>query len=123
VFYGILEADVGESTLLTVGADYQDSDPEGSSWGGIPLLDSEGNFNRMPRSFNNGARWSRWGQYARTGFATLEHTFANDWVAKLQLNHQVNGYDASLGAAAGGNPDPVTGEGVSMWLGQYIGKT
>lgn len=77
----------------------------------------------MPRSFNNGARWSRWGQYARTGFATLEHTFANDWVAKLQLNHQVNGYDASLGAAAGGNPDPVTGEGVSMWLGQYIGKT
>jgi outer membrane receptor for ferric coprogen and ferric-rhodotorulic acid len=123
VFYGILEADLGESTLLTVGADYQDSDPEGSSWGGIPLLDSAGNFNDMPRSFNNGARWSRWGQYARTGFATLEHTFGNDWVAKLQLNHQVNGYDASLGAAAGGNPDPVTGEGVSMWLGQYIGKT
>ncbi|NWF33504.1 TonB-dependent siderophore receptor [Stenotrophomonas sp. SAM-B] len=123
VFYGILEADIGESTLLTVGADYQDSDPEGSSWGGIPLLDSEGNFNKMPRSFNNGAQWSRWGQYARTGFATLEHTFGNDWVAKLQLNHQVNGYDASLGAAAGGNPDPVTGEGVSMWLGQYIGKT
>lgn len=123
VFYGILETDIGDSTLLTVGADYQDSDPKGSSWGGIPLLDSAGKFNRMPRSFNNGARWSRWGQYARTGFATLEHTFGNDWVAKLQLNHQVNGYDASLGAAAGGNPDPVTGEGVSMWLGQYIGKT
>jgi outer membrane receptor for ferric coprogen and ferric-rhodotorulic acid len=123
VFYGILEADLDDSTLLTVGADYQDSDPRGSSWGGIPLLDSTGTFNDMPRSFNNGARWSRWGQYSRTAFATLEHTFGNDWVAKLQLNHQVNGYDASLGAAAGGNPDPVTGEGVSMWLGQYIGKT
>ena len=123
VFYGILEADIDDSTLLTVGADYQDSDPKGSSWGGIPLLDSTGNFNKMPRSFNNGARWSRWGQYSRTGFATLEHSFANDWVAKLQLNHQVNGYDASLGAAAGGNPDPATGQGVSMWLGQYIGKT
>lgn len=123
VFYGILEADLDDSTLLTLGADYQDSDPRGSSWGGIPLLDSTGAFNDMPRSFNNGARWSRWGQYSRTAFATLEHTFGNDWVAKLQLNHQVNGYDASLGAAAGGNPDPVTGEGVSMWLGQYIGKT
>ena len=123
VFYGILEADLDDSTLLTVGADYQDSDPRGSSWGGIPLLDSTGTFNDMPRSFNNGARWSRWDQYSRTAFATLEHTFGNDWVAKLQLNHQVNGYDASLGAAAGGNPDPVTGEGVSMWLGQYIGKT
>ncbi|MEG2805617.1 TonB-dependent siderophore receptor [Stenotrophomonas sp.] len=123
VFYGILEADIGDRTLLTVGADAQDSDPQGSSWGGIPLLDSTGAFNAMPRSFNNGARWSRWGQYSRTGFATLEHTFGNDWVAKLQLNHQVNGYDAALGAAAGGNPDPVTGQGVSMWLGQYIGRT
>jgi len=123
VFYGILEADIDDSTLLTFGADYQDSDPQGSSWGGIPLLDTTGNFNRVPRSFNNGARWSSWAQYSRTAFATLEHTFGNDWVAKLQLNHQVNGYDAPLGAAAGGNPDPVTGEGVSMWVGKYVGET
>ncbi|UNP28814.1 TonB-dependent siderophore receptor [Lysobacter gummosus] len=123
VLYGVLEADIGEATLLTVGADYQDSDPRGSSWGGIPLLDSRGDFNRKPRSFNNGARWSRWRQYTRTGFATLEHHFGNDWIAKLQLNHQVNGYDAALGAGASGNPDPVTGTGVGLWLGQYIGKT
>ncbi len=123
VFYAVLEADLGDDTLLTVGADDQDSDPQGSSWGGIPLLDSNGDFNSMPRSFNNGARWSRWRQYSRTGFATLEHRFGDDWLAKLQLNHQVNGYDAALGAAAGGTPDPATGEGVSLWLGQYIGKT
>ncbi|KAG1471715.1 hypothetical protein G6F54_014480 [Rhizopus delemar] len=60
----------------------------------------------MPRSFNNGARWAGWRQYVLTGFATLEHTFSNDWVAKLQLNHQVNGYDAALAGAAAGNPDP-----------------
>ncbi|MGO1070462.1 TonB-dependent siderophore receptor [Lysobacter sp. CA199] len=122
VLYGILEADLGENTLLTLGADYLDSDPKGSSWGGIPLLDSNGEFNRMPRSFNNGARWSRWRQYTRTGFGTLEHRFGDDWVAKLQLNHQVNGYDAALGAAAAGNPDPVTGRGVGLWMGQYIGR-
>ncbi|CTP83138.1 TonB-dependent siderophore receptor [Xanthomonas graminis] len=123
VFYAVLEADLGDDTLLTVGADDQDSDPQGSSWGGIPLLDRNGDFNSMPRAFNNGARWSRWRQYSRTGFAMLEHRFGNDWIAKLQLNHQVNGYDAALGAAAGGTPDPATGEGVSLWLGQYIGKT
>lgn len=123
VFYAVLEADLGDDTLLTLGADDQDSDPQGSSWGGIPLLHSNGQFNVMPRSFNNGARWSRWRQYSRTGFATLEHRFGEDWVAKLQLNHQINGYDAALGAAAGGTPDPATGEGVSLWLGQYIGKT
>ena len=123
VFYGILEADLSENTLLTVGADYQDSKPKGSTWGGIPIYDATGQFNKMPKSFNNGANWSNWEQYTRTIFSTLEHKFDNDWIAKLQLNHQINGYDARLRAAAGGNPNPVTGEGVSMWLGKYKGET
>ena len=122
-FYGILEADLSPSTLLTLGADYQNNDPERSTWGGIPIFDANGKFNKMPRSFNNGAEWSSWRQYTRTAFATLEHTFANDWLVKAQFNHQVNGYDAPLGAAASGNPDPATGEGVSTWEGKYVGKT
>ena len=123
VFYGILEADLSDQTLLTIGADYQDSTPKGSTWGGIPIYDTAGNFNKMPRGFNNGASWSNWEQYTRTIFSTLEHKFENDWVAKLQLNHQINGYDAQLGAAAGGNPNPVNGSGVSMWVGNYKGET
>lgn len=122
-FYGILEADLPGGTLLTVGADAQDNDPKNSTWGGIPLFDADGGFNDMPRSFNNGATWSRWEQYTRTAFATLEHDFDNDWLVKLQLNHQINGYDALLGAAASGFPNPADGEGVELWVGQYIGKT
>lgn len=122
-FYGILEFDLGPRTLLTVGADRQDNKPRGSTWGGIPLLNAFGAFNAMPRSFNNGANWSHWDQYTRTGFATLEHYFDNGWVAKAQFNHQVNGYDANLGAAAAGYPNPLDGSGVSMWAGQYVGRT
>jgi outer membrane receptor for ferric coprogen and ferric-rhodotorulic acid len=122
-FYGILEADLGPTTLLTVGADAQDNDPTRSTWGGIPIYDANGNFNKMPRSFNNGADWSSWQQYTRTAFATLEHTFANDWLVKAQFNHQINGYDAPLGAAASGNPDPATGGGITTWEGKYVGKT
>lgn len=123
VFYGILEADLTENTLLTVGADYQDNKPKGSTWGGIPIYNTAGQFNKMPRGFNNGANWSNWEQYTRTIFSTLEHKFDNDWVAKIQLNHQINGYDAQLGAAAGGHPNPSTGTGVSMWAGNYKGET
>ncbi len=123
VLYGIIEADLTPSTLLTLGADRQDNRPTASTWGGIPLFDANGHFNRMPRSFNNGADWSHWDQYTRTTFATLEHQFDSGWVAKLQLNHQINGYDAALGAAAGGYPDPVTGGGVSLWRGKYVGRT
>ncbi|WP_449193011.1 TonB-dependent siderophore receptor [Thauera sp.] len=123
VFYAILEADLGTSTLLTVGADYQDNKPTRSTWGGIPIYDTTGNFNKRPRSFNNGATWSSWEQYTRTVFATLEHYFDNDWVVKLQLNHQINGYDAPLGAVGGGNPNPADGSGTRMWVGRYVGKT
>lgn len=123
VFYGILEADLTENTLLTVGADYQDNKPKGSTWGGIPIYNTAGQFNKMPRGFNNGANWSNWEQYTRTIFSTLEHKFDNDWVAKIQLNHQINGYDAQLGAAAGGHPNPSTGTGVSIWAGNYKGET
>ncbi len=46
--YGIVELDLGPSTLASLGLEYQNSDPRGSSWGGIPIYDSNGNFNRMP---------------------------------------------------------------------------
>lgn len=123
IYYGILEADLGEDTLLTLGADYQDNLPQGSTWGGNPIFDANGNFNDRSRSFSNAAEWSTWEQYTRTLFATLEHHFANGWLGKLQLNHQINGYYATLGSAAAGNPDPATGTGASMWTGKYTGET
>ncbi len=123
VFYGIIEADVSENTLLTLGADYQDNKPKGSTWGGNPYWDSLGNFNKRSPSFSNAASWSRWEQYTRTVFSTLEHRFNNGWVGKVQLNHQINGYDAKLAALSGGNPNPSTGKGAKLWSGQYEGKT
>jgi outer membrane receptor for ferric coprogen and ferric-rhodotorulic acid len=118
VYYGILEADLSPDTLLTVGADYQDNDPKGSSWtGSASLYDESGNRIGSKRSFNNGPRWSSWQQYTRTAFATLEHSFENGWVAKGQYNHQINGYNAPLGFVSPGLPSVLarkyTGETVS----------
>ena len=121
VYYGILEFDLSPDTLLTVGADYQDSDPQGSSWSGsAALYDSAGNRISTPRSFNNGAKFSSWAQYTRTGFATLEHEFANGWVGKAQYNHQINGYDAPLSALL--SPNATTGKAM-MLTRAYYGET
>jgi len=122
-YYGILEADLSEDTLLTLGADYQDNDPKGSTWGGVPLFDSNGDRVDVSRSYNPGAQWSSWAQYTRSAFAALEHRFANDWLAKVQLNHQINGYHAVMGSASGGNPNPLTGAGATMFMGKYVGET
>ncbi len=121
VYYGILEFDLSPDTLLTVGADYQDSNPKGSSWSGAAsLFDSAGNRISTPRSFNNGAKFSRWEQYTRTVFSTLEHSFENGWVAKAQYNHQINGYNAPLAALL--SPDVNTGK-ATMLTRKYTGET
>ena len=57
--YGIVEMDLTPRTLLTLGGDAQNNRPVNSTWGGIPLLNADGQFNDMPRSHNNGTRWSR----------------------------------------------------------------
>ncbi|WP_412547770.1 TonB-dependent siderophore receptor [Pseudomonas sp. PDM14] len=122
VYYGILEFDLGPQTVLSVGADYQDNDPEGSGWSGSrPLFDSRGDRIELPRSYNNGAKWSSWRQYNYSLFSTLEHSFDNDWVGKLQYNHQINGYDAPLGSMQS-SPNAVTGR-ARLYANKFIGKT
>lgn len=119
VLYGILEVDLDENTLLTLGADYQDSDPKGSSWTDTrTIFDATGKKLDLPRSFNNGPKWGSWEQYSRTAFASLEHTFDNGWVTKGQYNHQINGYDAPLGYIS---QDSATAS--SIYARKYVGKT
>jgi outer membrane receptor for ferric coprogen and ferric-rhodotorulic acid len=119
VYYGILEVDLTPDTLLTLGADYQDSDPQGSSWTGTrTIFDPAGNKLDLPRAFNNGPKWSSWEQYSRTLFTTLEHSFDNGWVTKGQYNHQINGYDAPLGFIS---QDSMTAS--SIFARKYTGET
>ncbi|WP_404940533.1 TonB-dependent siderophore receptor [Pseudomonas chlororaphis] len=107
VFYGIVEFDLSPDTLLTVGADYQDNDPRGSTWSGsFPLINSKGERNSAKRSFSNATDWSSWQQYTRTVFATLEHDLGDGWVTKLQLDHKYNGYDAQMGSIQFDQPQP-----------------
>lgn len=109
VYFATVEADLSEDTLLTLGFDYQDSDPSGSGWAGSrPLFDRNGNRISVKRSFNSGAKWSSWEQFTQSAFATLEHNFDNGWVVKGQYTHQFSGYDAPLGAIQLG-PFPATG--------------
>ena len=122
VYYGILEVDLSPDTLLTLGADYQDNNPKGSSWSGsASLFNSNGDRISTPRSFNNGTKWSSWKQYTRTVFSTLEHNFDNGWVVKGQYNHQINGYNAPLGALL--DPDATTGLAPILarkYTGEYV---
>ncbi len=119
VFYGIVEADLFDNTMLTVGMDYMDYDPMGSTWGGVPLFYSDGGIADLDRDINPATDWSSWAQDSQTVFVNLEHQFDNGWYSKFAYTLQENNYDAQLASAGGGqlNRD---GSGKTLWSGRYV---
>ncbi|WP_297766064.1 TonB-dependent siderophore receptor [uncultured Alcanivorax sp.] len=118
VFYGVIEGDISDSTMITLGMDYMDYDPQGSTWGGIPLFYSDGGIADLDRDTNPATDWSSWAQDARTAFMHLEHQFNSGWYGKLAYTYQENNYDAQLASAGGGtlNRD---GSGKTLWSGRF----
>ncbi|HGY9620103.1 TPA: TonB-dependent siderophore receptor [Pseudomonas putida] len=118
VFYGILEADLSDTTLLTVGADYQRNRPEGSSSVAFPLFYSNGEQTDFSRSTNSAARWSSNPQDALNTFASLEQKLGHDWSLRLAVNQMyINRDDYRLATASWGFPDKQTGDGVRLYGG------
>ncbi|KPF42516.1 hypothetical protein IP76_16975 [Rhizobium sp. AAP43] len=120
--YGILEADITDNTTLSLGADYQQNRPRGSSWTGLPMFYSDGTRTDFDVSTNPATDWSRRDTFTNNFFVTLDHEFDNGWKTDLTYNHRRNGHDSVLGSAGSGYPDPVTGAGVYQYVGKYTGR-
>ncbi|MFJ7792957.1 TonB-dependent siderophore receptor [Pseudomonas sp. NPDC096950] len=121
IAYGILEADLTPDTLLTFGIDQQNTRSRGASWTGFPMFNSDGSRTNFSRSFNPATDWSRRDFNNQTLFAALEQHLANDWTLKVSYDRKHRQHDTFLGSASGGNPDPVTGAGMFMYMGKFKG--
>ena len=109
-FYGIVEADLTPDTTVSLGYDYQDITPKGSTWGGLPLWFSDGTQAEYSRSRNYAQDWSHWNNTLKTAFAEIEHRFDNGWKLRAVANQYRTGYDAELLGLIG-RPDRATGLG------------
>lgn len=96
VFYGVIDADLTPDTRLSVGADYQANRPTGSTWGGLPLVFSDGTPANWSTSKTTAAHWTRWNSTNKSIFANLQHRFGNDWKLKANFVHRDSAYDAKL---------------------------
>lgn len=83
LFYGILEADVTESTTVTLGGSYNKEHSPGADWNGVPLQ-ADGTPYDVDRSFRGSPYWSFWNKENINVFAEVAHTFGNDWKATLK---------------------------------------
>lgn len=121
MFYGILEADLTDATLLTFGIDKSSATPRGSSWTGNPTYFADGGRTEFSRHFNPAADWSRRDFDDITYFASLEQALANDWTFKVSVDQKTTDHDTRLASASGGNPDRATGEGMFLYWGRWEG--
>jgi outer membrane receptor for ferric coprogen and ferric-rhodotorulic acid len=81
LFYGVVDADLSESTTLTLGA-YRQKNHTNYIWGGLPMARGGGHLG-LPRDTFLGHDWEYSDDRTTGYFATLEHGFANDWSLRL----------------------------------------
>ncbi|WP_372393724.1 TonB-dependent siderophore receptor [Xanthomonas sp. NCPPB 3582] len=118
VFYGVLEADLTDSTLLTVGASYQDNAPQGGMWGALPLYYSDGTQARYDRSTSTSTDWSHWGSTDKRVFLELQQALGGDWSLKGSLNYRRFDTEGDLFYVYG-QPDRQTGLGLFAYPSYY----
>jgi outer membrane receptor for ferric coprogen and ferric-rhodotorulic acid len=121
IAYAILEADLSADTLLTLGIDQQDSRSRGASWTGFPMYNSDGSRSEFSRSFNPATDWSRRDFTNQTLFVAVDQQLGNDWSLKLGYDRKHRQHDTFLGSASGGYPDPVSGDGMFLYMGRFEG--
>lgn len=114
--YGILEADLGTHTMLSVGASHQKNNHR-DSLAGIPT-DPGGADLHLPRSTYMGNDWNHSTQYTRTFFSQLEHQLPNGWQLKLDAQRSQSGLGLLTTYLTGGPPTDL-----HQGLGQYHYRT
>lgn len=80
-FYGIIEADLNESTTWALGASKQRDDAV-SDWGSLPA-GRNGEDLHLPRSTFLSNDWAYWDRDVVTAFTEISHRFDNGWNGKV----------------------------------------
>ncbi|KPA87675.1 TonB-dependent siderophore receptor [Pseudomonas asplenii] len=84
VVAGLLAFDLSDADTLTVGFSQHNSDANGSTWGNLPLVDSNNNpIHYHSRSSSVGQPWTYWNMHTQRAFAELKHDFGNGWNATI----------------------------------------
>lgn len=117
IFYGVLEADLTDTTRLTAGVEHQRRKTQGTSaYIGFPLWYGDGTRTDLPRSFSPASRDNRFDSRTTTLFATLDQDLAQGWKLKVSANRLRSSQreDAIYLGVNSGFADRATGDGYML---------
>lgn len=118
--YGITEFDLSESTLLTLGFSYANTHTNSPVRAGFPVYFSNGQKTDFSRSTNSSPDWAYYDRKVTNAFGSIEHTFDNGWMAKVELSHTQNSFD-QLTNYLNGSIDQQTGAGAYLYPNRWTG--
>lgn len=118
--YGVVEADLGENTLLKVGATDQSDRRDGVLWAGLPYWYADGSRTDYSRSRSTATDWNQWDVDDRNYFAGLTHTFGNDWTLRANASYTTNDDEERM-LWIWNVPDRDTGLGMEAYPYHYLG--
>ncbi|CAB1223068.1 FhuE receptor [Acinetobacter bouvetii] len=117
-FAGILEADLSDSTLLTVGYSQNQNKPNANNWGARPLLDANGKQLAYDRSYNPNPNWAHWDNNSQEAFVELKQKLGNKWTANLSYNYNDIEHNSRLLYYYGYPQTDGSGVSLTAWGGK-----
>ncbi|HCC0886727.1 TPA: ferric-rhodotorulic acid/ferric-coprogen receptor FhuE [Salmonella enterica] len=95
-FSGIVDADLGETTRLSAGYEYQKIDVNSPTWGGLPRWNTDGGKNSYDRARSTAPDWAYNNKDIHKFFVTLTQSFAERWQATLNATHTEVKFDSKM---------------------------
>ncbi len=112
LIYGVIDADLGANTRISIGASYQRDERDGTLWGQLPYWYADGTRTSWPRSKTTAASWNMWDTTEKTAFLTIEQRLGNRWSLRADVAYHEQFEDSKL-LWTGGYPDRATGIGMT----------
>jgi outer membrane receptor for ferric coprogen and ferric-rhodotorulic acid len=108
VLYGVIDADVTDSTLIRAGISHQHAQPDGALWGALPTFYTDGTTTDFPRWQSTAAPWTHWNTTNQNIFGTIRQEIGDRWSLTVNYNRIRTGNKSEL-LYLYGNVDKATG--------------
>lgn len=86
-FYGVVDVDLTDATTFSVGYDYQETNMNSPTWGGIPRWYTDGSKTDPDRSYSTAPDWAYNDKEQKRTFMTLKQQLGSDWQLTVNGTH------------------------------------
>ncbi|MGR3898204.1 TonB-dependent siderophore receptor [Psychrobacter sp. 1176_08] len=114
LIYATVDADVSDSTTVSVGASRQHNKSRATMWGGLPNYLSDGSKADWDTSKNGSANWTNWDSDNVYYFADIDHDFNEDWNLTTKASYNESDSSPKLLYLFGGPLNVDTGLGLGF---------